>query len=187
MATLIMGSSHVRRFEDYVKLEKLERFNMADCPPVHYTGIGGAQIFREDHIYRLRHAISQYSPSHCIVHIGGNDLDSAVAAEEIILRLVTFLSMWQNVHSIGHITVLQLLPRLTTRVISPVVYNQKVIEANQILKEQLQTLPNMSYWKLKGMKGADNTLCDDGVHFSVVGQSKYYRNIRAAMLKFVNT
>lgn len=187
MSVFIMGSSHVKRFEQYVHRTSLSDFQIDGCPSVKFLGISGGRVTEQQHLFRFWYEMDQSRPSHVICHIGGTDMDSDALPEEIILRLLSFLSMCQNQFSIKTITVLQLLPRLNTRTIPVSDYVSKVRTANQILKEQVSQLPHFQYWNLKGMKEGQDTLSADGVHFSDHGHWKYFKNIRAAILKHLNS
>jgi hypothetical protein len=77
-------------------------------------------------------------PSHIIVHLGGNDLDSEELseefAEEIVLKIISFCGMLKQRHSIQQVTIMQRLPRKETRHISQNIYNNMVVHANRFLK-----------------------------------------------------
>lgn len=183
MTVLMVGSSHVRRFEQFVCQQGVRDFNIDQCPPVHFLGISGGRVDQQQHLFRFWHEVQTLRPRHLIVHIGGNDLDSTTAVEETILKLLTFLTMCRNTFNIAHITVLQLLPRDNTRTIPVPEYVTKVRCANIFLKDQSKSMDVIDYWNLRGMKEGLDTLCADGVHFSENGQWKYLKNIRAAILK----
>lgn len=121
------------------------------------------------------------------IHIGGNDMESDCSIEEVVYKLVAFVTLCQRQYNITRVTVLQLLPRTKTRHLAVPFYNGKVTAANRLLKGQLRPFRQCYYWNLKGMKGAEDTLASDGVHFSERGFGKYFKNIRAALLKFKNS
>ena len=186
MCVLIVGSSHVRRFETYMRVDRDSDFTIANCPAVHYHGISGGRVCRPDHLQILKSKIRQLRPQHLIVHIGGNDLDTPVtrSSDDIhifVLRLITFLSLCQRSYHIKDVTVLQLCSRNSTRHVPIDKYNTYVQLANRSLKEHLSTISNITYWKLGGMKNG-TFLGNDGVHFSQSGFKKYFRAIRGAIL-----
>ena len=57
------------------------------------------------------------------------------------------------------------LPRYETWYSDVAVYNERVITANRLLKQELSQVDNIHYWKLKGLKHAEN-LFKDGVHLT---------------------
>ena len=52
---------------------------------------------------------------------------------------------------------------------------------NRLLKQELSQVNNIHYWKLKGLKHAEN-LFKDGVHLTDQSQKKFYRSIRGAII-----
>ena len=65
------------RFKDYVKNEQYmsDVFNIHGLDRVHFFGIRGGTDLIPRHLKLLYNTINLYSPSHLIVHIGGNNLD----------------------------------------------------------------------------------------------------------------
>ena len=186
MAVLIIGSSHVWRFEQFMRDHMDGDFKIRGCPNIAYHGISDGRISNKSHLDSFMQKIDRIQPQHLIVHIGGNDLDTQEnlelqEVEVIIFRLLAFLTMCKNRYNIASVTVLQLCFRSCTGHVPVEIYNNLVTSANQLLKENLDGLTNICYWKLGGMQ--DGPFLDQhGVHFSPTGFRKYFRAIRGAIM-----
>ena len=80
--------------------------------------------------------------------------------ERIISVCWRFLTKYSVQDVIG-----QFLVRYETWYCDVVVYNERVIMANILLKQKLTQVDNIHYWKLKGLKLAEN-LFKDGAHLT---------------------
>ncbi|VDI79901.1 Hypothetical predicted protein [Mytilus galloprovincialis] len=151
-------------------------------------GIGGGKVSNSDHVQTILSFIEKNRPEHVIVHIGGNDLDifgaSEDTVEELGLRLILLSQTLTTRFEIKSVTICQLLPRESTRVIASNVYNDLVIKTNRFLKAQIKDQPHCRYWKITGVKNSDRNNYVDGVHFNYdVGMPKYFRNIRGSIIQ----
>ena len=149
-------------------------------------GISGGRINNPQNILEFEHLIQTHNPHFVVVHLGGNDLDQKnntwEDVEEIFLRWINILHLFYRRYSVK-IAVSQLLFRERTRHIYPVLYNNFVLIANRLLKLELAKLDKITYWNLKGLKDNHQDICWDGVHLNWrSGYSKYYKNIRGAIL-----
>ena len=121
------------------------------------------------------------------MHLGGNDRDneelSEEFAEETVLKIISYCGMLKQRHSIQQVTIMQLLPRMETRHISHNIYNNMVVHANTFLKKELETILNIKYWNIKGVKNSPVNLYFDGVHFNQEGLIRYYRSVRGAIIQ----
>ena len=136
MSTLFIGDSYVSRFKDYVRNGQhlSDVFNIHSLDHVHFFGIRGGSVLNPRHLELLSNTIKFYSPSHLIVHIGGNDLGKRDDCTELcILKLIAFLTQMQQSCSVHNITVLKLIPRKVTRHTCPTDFNSRVVKANSLL------------------------------------------------------
>lgn len=183
---LLLGSSHINKFENFVRRKHSANPYCLDYPriSVFYCGISGGRILNQSHTERLEGAIRTFQPDKIIFQIGGNDLDSANSSDEYTVEVVDKVIEYSRtyVHKFGvtSVVICQFLPRYDTRKCIVDTYNKRVISANIHLKETLQSDKNIYYWKLKGLKDIENF--EDGVHLSELAQHKYYRNIRGAII-----
>ncbi|CAG2207821.1 unnamed protein product [Mytilus edulis] len=154
MKIVVVGSSHVRRLGTFIyNRPALHNFNLMNCE-VKCLGIGGGKVSNSDHVQTILSFIEKNRPEHVIVHIGGNDLDilgaSEDTTEELGLRLILLSQTLITRFEIKSVTICQLLPRESTRVIASNVYNDLVIKTNRFLKAQIKDQPHCRYWKITG-------------------------------------
>ena len=183
---LVIGSSHINKLKEYIDANPDKRnFDIRDIN-VHCYGISGGRIRRTHHVRDLERMIRIHNPSAIVIHIGGNDLDceniSLDEVNTIILRYTNLLKTFVNRYGL-HIVVCELMNRERTRNVDVDQYNEYVFQANQMLKAECHNEKSLTYWKLKGLKQSTRKIFYDGVHLNrLVGQPKYYRNIRGAIL-----
>ena len=84
-------------------------------------------------------------------------------------------------YSVQDVVIGQLLPRYETWYCDVAVYNERVITANRLLKQELCQVDNIHYWKLKGLK-LEEKLFKDGVYLTDQSQRKFYRSIPGAII-----
>lgn len=191
MSVLILGDSHIRRLEHFVLKRHPNNPFCLQGPviPVHFHGISGGRITNRHHIQFFETSLQQFHPNRIILSIGGNDLDvqdlNLDTVKIIVHRLISLSQLFIQRHGATLIVIPQLLSRDVTRNCSVQNYNAMVIAANRMLKEELKKVPNVQYWKLKGLKYAEDLLVD-GVHLTSKSQVKYYRNIRGAIINCFN-
>ena len=189
---LILGSSHVKRLECYVREYYAD--NVLDLSPRHPTyffGISGARIMNSTHLRVFEAEISARRPRFVVVQVAGNDLDNTSMSDHtsratLIDKLVMLCVTWRSRYSIHHVVVCQLLPRSVTRHVPVEAYNLWVVDANRALTNGLSGDPAISYWRHKGLKRSKSSVLLDGVHFNSHGQYKLYRSIRGAVIRCLN-
>lgn len=76
---------------------------------------------------------------------------------------------------------LSFLPREVTRNIDCLIYNQRVKEANRLLKQSC-AIHAVTFWKLRGFSESREPILCDGVHLNDLGFHKLYRQIRGVLL-----
>lgn len=192
MSVLILGSSHIRCLEMFLCQKNGSNTFMLDPQPeIRFVGISGGKVTNKHHVRRWERCISQYRPKYLIVQMGGNDLDSLTmtgeTAETIILRLVALCKLFQVRYNITKVVVLQLLPRPRPRYLSAADYHAFLQSANKLLKGELGELSSVMYWKIRGVKNPTVNNFRDGVHLNDIGMSKYYRNIRGALIQVLKS
>jgi len=191
MSVLLLGSSHIRRLEDYIRRRpQLRQFALNNPPVVNYHGISGGHITTSEHTNALMTSVNFHQPEHVLLHIGGNDLDKvnikSSDVEEIILKLVTFAHTIIGRYNVQSVTICQLLNREKTRHVLPEAYNELVKQANKLLKKELSTIPHIYYWKISGVKYTTTEILEDGVHFNNKhGMPRYFRNLRGAIIQAI--
>ena len=187
MSVLVLGSSHVGHFRNYMRRHKHNKFNIENLETVNYCAISGGKINNSSHIQVYKEAIARHKPSCVIIQLGGNDLDSCDSDEDIeilVFRLVAVCKMFQR-NGLQRIYVNQFIHRTKPRYTSSHVYATRVIKANRMLKEELKTDNSIFYWKIKGFADPVSEVFRDGVHLNIAGLHKYFRHVRGAILHFL--
>ena len=196
---LLLGSSHICKFENFIKKKgTVNPFQLVTPRPrVKFLGISGGRMNKPGHIRQFEDAVQIIRPDKIIIQIGGNVLDCkdipgpdrVQEREQFIAnfadKLISTSRTLVNKPGVQHIIIAQLLPHYDTRHCDPVIYNDCVISVNRLLKCKLSGIPNIHYWKLKGLKQSNN-LFTDGVHLSTASQRKYYKNIRGTIIHNFN-
>lgn len=76
MIILIVGSSHIKRFDRFSSNRPaLHNFSLENPPEISLFGISGGKIISSRHFDLIQQNIQQFAHDHLILHIGGNDLD----------------------------------------------------------------------------------------------------------------
>ena len=163
----------------------LRNFDLQDIS-IECYGISGGRVGRSDHVRDFECVIRINNPKGVVFHLCGNDLDDKkITPDEVdtvMLRYINLLKTFAKRYNL-HVIVVELLFRETTRNVDSTTYNEYVTQANQRLKTECQNERDVTFWKVKGLKESKRNIFYDGVHLNrQVGQPKYYRNIRGAIL-----
>lgn len=191
MKILVLGSSHIKRYEQFLRNSGGLDFDLYTRIDVSFLGISGGRIFDDGHVEHFKQKVISFAPDFIIMQIGGNDLDNCTTNQDmevLIHRLLAVVSMLGQVAagSVRGIFINQLLFRTHTRHTPVQIYNDRVIVANRTLKAELSSWSGsipMVYWKVKGFANSTVQVLSDGVHFTDVGFQRYHRVIRGIILQ----
>lgn len=118
-----------------------------------YYGINRGRVSNHRHLVSLiTSAVRRIRPSHVIVMMGSNELDSADPYFDVecrVFRPIAFLTQLRNTNQLVSITVLSLFHRETTKFVQTDIFNQRLLAANNLLQEQSR-FHNIQFWKLRG-------------------------------------
>lgn len=109
MTTLCIGSSHVRRFHQFVGTNRSssEVFYIEKLPQVSFFGVGGAKVSSPRHLREFGSEIQRIKPVHLIVHFCGNDLDSVEDSVAITIHgLIAWLTRVKRINNLSSITII---------------------------------------------------------------------------------
>ena len=143
------------------------------------------RINKLHHVREMEGHVRLIQPTRIYMQIGGNDLDSVDISYEyttsIVKKVISVFWRFLTKYSVQDVVIGQFLPCYETRYCDVAVYNERVITANRLLKQELSQVDNIHYWKLKGLKHVEN-LFKDGVHLTDQSQKQFYRSIRGAII-----
>ena len=115
-----------------------------------------------------------------ILELGSNDLVK-LPPQTVGSELESLVQHLHNTFSIKFVVVGQVLRRYTK---DSVDFNCKVGKLHQYLKVVLERLPYCYYWRHRGFWNRKRSLyLSDGVHLKSLGNYKFMRSIRGAILK----
>ena len=185
MTSLCFGDSHINRLKAFVrKSPSSDVYNISSLRDVNYYGVSGGRVSKKEHLTLFNSAIRRFRPTHVIVLIGGNDLDSAEPDFDVhcvVFKLVTFLTQIKKLYDLKSVTVLSIFHRTCIRHVPLHIFNQRLQLANQMLKEQC-VIHCITFWKLRGFAESQKPILCDGVHLNTHGQYKLLRQLRGVFL-----
>ena len=177
---LIIGHSFVHRLKAFVqkKRHKQAFSNLSGIADIYFHGVGGRTIakFRKFDY----HVVRQLVPDVIILELGSNDLVE-LSPQTVGSELESLVRELYEIDSVQFVVVGQVLRRHTP---NSVEYNCKVGKLHQYLKVVLEPLPFCYYWRHRGFwKSKSELYLPDGVHLNNLGNYKFMRSIRGAVLQ----
>lgn len=175
---LILGHSFIRRLKDFIhrNSQLSEDFHIPHVI-LKWHGIGGRTI-RKVIRYDLR-VVREYKPNIVILQLGTNDL-TTLHATTVGSEIDELVRLLYEKYDVKLVCVCQTIDRETA---SPT-FARSVRTLSQYLRVVLEPLPYALYWSHRGFWNTKQQfLCADGVHLNTVGQFKFYRSLRGAVLK----
>jgi hypothetical protein len=123
MSTLCIGDSHIRRFCDFVGLDRpaSQIFEIAGLPPppVYFFGESGGSVTKQNYLESFKAAIDYYKPTNLIVFLGGNDLDSRDHLTEVTVhKIIAYLTYLKQYANLSDITALKFIPKRSIRFVA---------------------------------------------------------------------
>ena len=177
---LIIGHSFVHRLKAFVlKKRHMQAFSSLNgIADIYFHGVGGCRIakFRKFNFHVMR----QLVPDVIILELGSNDLVE-LSPQTVGSDLERLVPELREIDSAQFVVVGQVLRRPTP---NSVEYNCKVGKLHQYLKVVLEPLPFWYYWRHRGFwKSKSELYLPDGVHLNNLGNYKFMRSIRGAVLQ----
>ena len=177
---LILGHSFIHRLQSFIvsrySLSFLSNLQLSKNLHIRWQGIGGRTVSKVVK-YDLG-VVGSFAPEIVIVQLGSNDLTSMSAAKtgsaiEDLARLLF------ECYGVKLVCVRQTIFRRD----SPS-FNKQVKLLTQYLKVVLEPLPYVIYWRHRGFWNCKTRFfARDGVHLNSLGQYKFFRSLRGAVLK----
>lgn len=186
----LFGHSFIRRFKNFIRdtedlcfslnLDQRDFF-------IQYSGFPGARV---RHLRGHLDVVSDFKPDLVFLVIGTNDLYDR-EARHTATEIVDLVDTLKFVLKVPEVVVCQTLYRRVPSKPSryPVdvdIFGKKVDDLNDILESRLKSFGSV-LWRLKGFWSEKSMLMvfdPDGVHLSVEGNRRLFKNIRALVVSY---
>ena len=177
---LIIGHSFIHRLKAFVQKERhIHTYKTLNgIGQVHFHGVGGRTIakFRKFDFDVVR----RIGPDIIVLELGSNDLVE-LSAQTVGSELETLARELHELPSVQLVVIGQDLRRRSQNSDN---FNCKVAKLQKYLSVVLEQLPFCYYWRHTGFWNSNSELyLPDGVHLNRLGNYKFMRSIRGAILK----
>ena len=152
--------------------------SLSGIADIHFNGVGGRKIvkFRKFDF----HVVHELVPDVIILELSSNDLVE-LWPQTVGSELESLVRELCEIDSVPFVVVVQVLRGHTPNSLE---YNCKVGKLPQYLKVVLEPLPFCYYWRHRGFwKSKSELFLPDGVHLNNLGNYKFMRSIRGAVLQ----
>ena len=152
--------------------------SLSGIADIYFHGVGGRTVakFRRFDFNVVR----QLVPDVIILELGSNDLVE-LSPQTVGSELESLVRELYEIDSVQFVVVGQVLRRHTP---NSVEYNCKVGKLHQYVKVVLEPLSFCYYWRNRGFwKSKSEFYLPDGVHLNTLGNYKFMRSIRGAVLQ----
>ena len=132
--------------------------------------------------------IKSFHPDVIILQIGGNDLCRFnVRPESVADQLLELASLLRTETGASYVILGHIIRRVLGRYISSSEEQSDLelarIKANKFLEVVSNEFQDIKFWKHRGFEESQyDILAHDGVHFSALGQSRFHKSLRGAIL-----
>lgn len=183
---LILGHSYVRRLGEFVHNSSMDVSPNFGIPltrcRITYSGYGGATVHRLHGV--LRKEVAQARPDVVLLQIGSNDVRSNDDDPKLLAdSIIDFARRVNREFGIEHVIVSQLFLRNQSTCSQ---YNDIIGEMNTHLHDRLHGERYISFWRHHGFWNPEVRALlqhQDQVHFNELGNYRYYRSLKGAILK----
>ena len=179
---LLIGSSYVKRLQEYIHVNKGWPAFWVRGAHVDFLGQSGGRV---DSVRTMVQETMETKKGvfdmGCLV-LGGNDLCMASASPEVVAKGLIDLAQTLIVeYGLKKVIICEIIHRKTqhSRMEIPLAeFNLKVEQLNAILQENLKIDGNICFWLHKPDVTYDKSYHADGTHFSSFGQGKFLSSLR---------
>lgn len=190
---LLLGASHIRRLSEFCAEENIQNFNVDNQRAVVESyGIGGMRII-VDHD-EPEHVQAKAFRNHCgyinlvhpevvILQIGSNDISRTCNSIDRCAFAIYATACYSVMAGAGMVILLQQFPR------SQESYNDRARAVNQLVEQMVAegvadgSYPNIEFWRHAGLQYPEIDIHDPyGVHLNIMGNYRFYRSVRGAIL-----
>lgn len=188
---LIIGHSFIGRLKCILgRSEDIKQnfgLDLEQCV-VKLCGLSGGTLDRFQRDANVYSVIQSFRPRVIIAQIGGNDICSVRMKPEVFAcDLIEWLeALLKQFTFLDSVFICEVFIRTRPRHIDAQTYETRRIIINQMLKDMCEVHSSIMYWKhLRLMHSPLQIISDDGVHLSRIGNKKFYRSLRLAIMHAV--
>lgn len=186
---LIVGHSYISRLNGLLNqdLNFPNDFNLIQCD-IKLYGVSGAHVTDFQNDRKFWGFMDWFQPHIVILQVGGNDLCSHnLRPETLACQLVDLLKIILEFSSVRVGFICELFKRNKPRYVTEQEYSRRRVIVNDMLPILIEDIHVLNataiYWKhLRLMESPLKIYDDDGVHLTFIGNLKFYRSIRLAIM-----
>lgn len=187
---LVFGSSHIRRLHEYTVDEHIVNFNLGRGDvEVQLYGIGGMKFFTRPYpedlydylkgfAYHYRY-IDLTLPDYVYFQIGSNDVNNPEIVLTDISNSLYSAASYALIAGARKAYIFQHFARADAQ------FNVKMAQLNQLIETKIAqgNNPNIEFWTHNGLQNPEvDVLRADGTHLNTVGNFRYFRSVRGAII-----
>ena len=188
ITVLCLGHSHVAWLRTYVEAaDWFAGFVVRGRPcNVEFLGVRGATLstFLAP---TMMERILAYRADVILIHVGGNDLDSRSFPNPIMVAIdIQRLALRLLGAEVKRVVVCQICRRQRWRRSSFSIGAERVVQVNRYLGLFCDETEGISFWRHKRLWNSIRPVFrSDGVHFSDIGNYRFFRSVRGAIITTV--
>ena len=186
MSVAIVGDSYVYRLGNYLRAAHVDALDIHECfHTARYFGLRGGSVFGRDHVQPLiDRALAVPDLRVLYMHVGSNDLCSFSVDPLRLARGIVSLARYALC---AREDLVVIVGQILTRSHHSDAFSARrvhVTNSELIRLVHCENSQRLSAAMLDGLcQPSPLIFCDDGVHLSHLGQRKFYRGIRGAVLR----
>ena len=187
MRVLIIGHSYISRLEAYLSKIMgdfgLREVNIDD---ISFLAVRGGTVDR--FMSRVnQEVVRRQAPDIVILHLGGNEVDGSAPPQLIGMHLYELAKLYRSL-GVKHVTVCQIVRREKWRHLSFKEGTERVRMINEFLVAVCDGSNQITTWRHRGLWQPVNVIFGrDGVHFNSLGNYKFFKCLRGAILQACRT
>ena len=176
---LVLGDSFIRRLPLSLSCDSYHfsvDFKLSPRAFIKWHGVGDCTVSKTLHLDL--NVIESFRPEIVIMQLGSNDLTDSNPLH-VGSAVEDFLRLLHDTYGVKVVCVCQTIMRQ-----GGVVFNRKAKLLTKYLRVVLQLIPYAIFWGHRGFwRPTQNFYSRDGVHLNSLGQEKYNRSLRGAILR----
>lgn len=181
MSVLLLGSSHVRHFDTYIRSHDKTNLTL-DFSQTHIMCLGksGLCALHNERDKKLSGQMSHVEtlvPDVLILHVGSNDMSTDQKAVTVIVNEIFIQAHLALSLGVKHVVISQQFKRDEGDN-----FNDRVVQYNILCSFKCAQDPHMTFWHHNGLwqpeNGVKSVLKADGVHLNEAGNEKFFKSMK---------